>query len=237
MENKVTKAYGGTNIDIELKEGSREFVATISTDRIDSDGEIVLPKGVDLARYRKNPVICANHNLDVVVGKALWIKASDKAIIAKGYVSDKTEAARDTWGLMQDGILRTFSIGFLTNKGTYGAPTKQEMRWHPEWEGAKAVHRNANLYEFSAVTVPANEDAVAMAIAKGYSKATIALLSGKTANEKKAVDDIVKAVETAEVLTAEDIRRQILKELDKIVLKVDYDSVLAKAIARSRIGM
>jgi phage head maturation protease len=230
---KFTKTYTKDEIDVELQEGSREIIATVSTDRIDGDGEIVLPKGVDFSRFRKNAVVYFNHDYKALpIGRALWIRAKDREIISKYQITDKTQLAREVFGLLQDGVIRAHSIGFESHMPS--APSVQELRFHPEWKGARAIHRKTLLLEFSVVGIPCNEDALAIAVSKGYSSETLDILSGRTQAQAEATQEIIDSVSSQEPQKrkASEILKMVLKELEKSRANVNKDKIIADVLPR-----
>ena len=78
---KTLKAYGA--LDVKADE-PRTVVAKISTTAIDRDGDVVLPSGLALGDFRKNPVVLLNHdNGSLPIGRALSVKRDSNAVIAK----------------------------------------------------------------------------------------------------------------------------------------------------------
>lgn len=238
MPERVLKTYGG--IDLQCDEGKREVVAVINTEAVDRDGEVVQPKGLKKKNYQGNPVVLVSHDYQSLpVGKALWVKAStDEAgrdvLIAKTYFSDKTETARDVFGLLQDGVLNAFSIGFVPIKAS--APSTKELNARPDLKNAKLIHREWELLEYSVVGVPANPEALTLAVSKGYGREVIDFISGKNANGKAAVEQIVEAVTTEgpKKFSEAELYKAVAKKLDSITLKIDPDKVFAKAVAQLR---
>lgn len=144
------------------------MLAVISTDDVDRDGEVILPSGLNKRNYAGNPVVLLNHQYqELSIGRCLWIKSDGNRIIAKYRVSDKTQDARDTFALLQDECLQAHSIGFIAT--SQGPPTPDEIKARPDWAACKNVIRAFDLLEFSVVTVPANQNAIALAVAKGLS--------------------------------------------------------------------
>lgn len=160
---KIRKSTDGDIID--LVPGSREVVAAISADTVDRDGEVVVPSGMR-RRGHSGMTVFYNHDTKLPIGSCQWVKASAGRLLAKHRFTDRTELGRDMFALVQDGVLRSYSIGFLPmSAGT--APTDAELREHPGWKGARRVFRDFDLLEYSLVGVPANPDAVQIAVAKG----------------------------------------------------------------------
>src|SRR6266508_3206601 len=190
-DKPIVKTYDAS---LEVNEGKREVLAVISSNAVDRDGEVVQPKGMKKKNYAGNPVVMVNHDYrSLPVGKALWVKADGDRILAKSYISDKTQLARDVFGLLQDGVLNAFSIGFASLRSS--APTTQEVNVRPELKGAKLIHREWELLEYSIVGIPANQEALALAVSKGYSPAVIDILSGRKVAIEQQAAKVVAAVQ------------------------------------------
>lgn len=161
----ITKQF---DAEFKLDKDSREFIAVISTDAIDRVGDVVLPKGLRKKQFSGNPVVLINHDSDrLPVGTCRWIKADGNKLIAKTYVTDKTQDGRDIFGLLQDGVIGAMSVSFMPIVS--GLPTAKELKERPELGSARQVIREWELLEYSIVTIPCNPECLAMAVAKGYS--------------------------------------------------------------------
>ena len=149
-----------------VQNGEREFVATITTDEVDRDGDRVDPSGIDLTNFKDNPVILFNHDRwELPIGKAQWIKRfsndGTRGLVAKGVISDKTDKAVDVFNLMQEGILSKVSIGFGVKQ--MREPTEDEVKSSPQ---LRRVITKSELFEFSVVGLPANTGASIDAVSK-----------------------------------------------------------------------
>jgi HK97 family phage prohead protease len=170
IETKVNK-YENVLSKFSVAEGKREFIAMITTNGVDRDGDVIDPKGMDLKNFKLNPVIMLNHeSWELPIGKAQWLRAhtdgdGKSGIMAKGFISDKTQKAVEAFGLMQDGVLTTTSIGFGIKEGGARPPTEEETKAFP---GIKRMITKTELYEFSIVGVPANTDAVIQQVSKSH---------------------------------------------------------------------
>lgn len=133
---------------------------------MDRQNEVVLPTGM-LRKNHAGMTVFYNHDTTRPIGVTQWIKPHDGKILAKFRCTDKTPFARDIFALAQDGVLRTYSIGFRPLEAS--PPTAAEIRQHPEWADAVRVYRSWELLEFSLVGVPANPEALMLAISKGIS--------------------------------------------------------------------
>ena len=167
----IRKAFDARIVD--TQPGRREIVACISTDAVDRQNEVVLPQGLRKKNYAGMTVFY-DHNTALPVGAAQWVKQQDGRILAKFRCTDKTAFARDIFALAQDGILTSYSIGFMPLEAS--APTAAEIAHHPDWHAARRIYRKWELLEFSIVGIAANPDATMLAISKKISPESLALL-------------------------------------------------------------
>jgi len=130
------------------KQEDDSFIAVASTESQDRQGEVVEVGGWELKNFKKNPIILWGHDHMTPIGKAerVWIEKSGKPkLMFKAFISDATTRGREIKQLMQEGILRAFSVGFMPIDADENRYTKQE------------------LLEISVVSVPANPQAMTMA--------------------------------------------------------------------------
>ncbi len=157
------KVFVGDIKSIDEKEMT--LTASISTDTVDRMGEVLDPGGIELGNYRKNPVVLWAHDYSQPpIGKAMWVRRDGNSIISKVQFA-KTAFAQEIFQLYKDGIMKAFSVGFVPKDGREGDGKKGPRYTYTKWE----------LLEYSAVPVPANPDAIALAISKGMSKETMNL--------------------------------------------------------------
>ena len=162
----------------EMNEGERSMTALVSTADRDRMGEVLLPDGADLSDYKKNPVVLWAHDYHTPpIGRALWIKKTADGIMAKIQFA-KTQLAEEIYSLYKDGFMKAFSVGFIPKEWVDGDGDKKPRRTYNKWE----------LIEFSAVPVPANPEALALAVSKGLKLSDIlikALIPEAKAEEGK----------------------------------------------------
>jgi len=218
------------------------FIAVASTESIDRHGEAVEASGWDLGNFKANPVILWQHNHDEpAIGKAehVWVeKAADKSkLMIKLKFHEITERARAVKELFEQGILNSFSVGFIPQEAEGNTFTKQE------------------LLEVSAVNVPANPEARRLAYKslkeKGFKNKTIeefvdvdyikleqrvSLLETKTQTLVKAIEVVnpnkgrVKDVRDTKIA----LTKAIARASDKILEGKGVNSTdLAKVIKRA----
>lgn len=171
----LRKAFEGQLI--EVQPGRREIVACISTSAVDRDGDVVLPEGL-LRKNYAGLTVFYNHDTALPLGAAQWVKKSGDRVLAKYRCTDKTQFGRDMFALAQDGILNSYSVGFLP--GEFSNPTPEEIARRPEMKKARRVYRQWELLEFSLVGIPANPEATMLAISKKVAPETWAILQRST---------------------------------------------------------
>lgn len=152
-------------LPIETKDlGDRRVLFTISKEVIDRDGDILRASGCDLTNYLKNKVFLGFHNSrDFPLGRTedIWIEAdSVKAIVYFPTVeelstnpeqaSEKAKLCDFCYHCYKTGMLNAVSVGFIPLEWVETENGFDILKWE--------------LLEFSAVAVPANQDAIAEAV-------------------------------------------------------------------------
>lgn len=172
----ITKYF--TADEINFTPGERSFVAWISVEVVDREGDVVVAKGIDFAEYMTNPVVVAIHNYGKwPLGQAEWLKVKTSpkwtGLYGKANVDDD-EDSEVVWKKIQGRSVRSVSIGFLqpdnAAKGEWGPPTPEEVRRNPHWAGAKRVIRRCKMVEFSVCPIGMNPAALIEAVSKGLHK-------------------------------------------------------------------
>lgn len=126
------------------------FTAVASTATVDRHGEIVSPEGWDLENFKKNPVLLWSHDHTIpAIGKAtkVWVEGfgNSAKLMFSGIWQTVTDEGKAAAQLVADGILNSFSVGFIPSEMVGNTYTEQE------------------LLEISLVNVPANPDAIMLA--------------------------------------------------------------------------
>ena len=161
MKHKFKVGEKATKIfDVEVKGVDEEnftLEAIFSSKKEDRHGDVVI-QDFDLKAFKKNPVILNSHNYGdakAVIGKAI----SKTVKVEKGKLQGKIQFAvnenpdaKIIFDLYAGGFLNAFSIGFM--------PLEFDEK---DW--SKILR--SELLEVSAVSVPANADALAKAKEKG----------------------------------------------------------------------
>lgn len=163
------------SFDTETKalEDTRSLIVTISTPTPDRSGDVVEPKGAILENFRKNPVVLFGHDYSQPpVARADELSITESGINAKvNFPAEGVSTFADTiYGLYKAGIMRAWSIGFIPKQME---PMADGGMRFTQWE----------MYEFSAVPVPANPEALTIARSFGADDMVIAK-TFEPANEK-----------------------------------------------------
>lgn len=158
------------DLPIETKDlGDRSVQFTISKEVVDRDGDILRAGGVDFTNYMKNPVFLSFHNSrEFPLGKVtkFWVEGNAvKAIVYFPTIeelstnpeqaSEKAKLVDFTYHCYKTGMLNAVSVGFIPIDW-------MEIREDGRWVGNDIT--KWELLEFSAVAVPANQDAIAAAV-------------------------------------------------------------------------
>lgn len=167
----IKRVFSGEIKDINI--GEQTLTAVISTNSVDRMGEVLDPKGVDMKNFQKNPIVAWAHDYKLLpIGKALWTKKVQGGIMSK--VKFASHAfAQEVFNLYREGFLKAFSVGFIPKDWEDGDGKKTPFRTYTKWE----------LLEYSAVPIPANPEALSLAMTKGI------------IHEAKIIEDIQNAID------------------------------------------
>lgn len=133
------------------KPARRAVRVVASTDAVDSWGEI-LEQTWNLERFQKNPIVLYQHDRREPIGTAEDVGVEDGVLKATLVLAPAgvSETADKAWALIEEGILRTVSVGFMPADVRYEKRNGKDV----------VVLANNELREISLVSIPANPDAV-----------------------------------------------------------------------------
>lgn len=148
----------------ELEERTVRF--KISSEVVDRDGDVLIAKGCDFSNFKKNPQFLGFHNyhdfpLGIpknwgVDGKSVYcdvyFPTIEELSSDKENASEKAKLVDFTYHCYKTGMLNAVSVGFIAKDA------------EPNKETGGFIVNDWELLEFSAVTVPANQDAIAQAV-------------------------------------------------------------------------
>lgn len=151
------------SFDIEVREddGKKCYEFTAATERaVDTPWgpEVLRMSGVNLKRFRSNPVVLDTHNrgdLSAIVGRAN-MKREGTELAASIEFAD-TPRAQIAQRLVDTGFLRTVSVGFIPRK----VRNVRKGETDGDAEGPCRVISQWELIELSLVPVPADAEALA----------------------------------------------------------------------------
>lgn len=151
----------------------RADISVIADDSLDEDNEVLCVKDMDWTKFRANPVVAFNHNTKLPpIGKSVWQKLiHDRFWRAKTIYAPRPEDFPVEKEWFPDSIFSMIKNGFLPGKSVGGLakrrkPTDEEKASDSKFSKAKSVRYNAVVYEYSAVTRQANNNAIVESVSK-----------------------------------------------------------------------
>jgi hypothetical protein len=154
---KITKLF--KTLPTSINDTDKTVVFKISDGKPDRQGEIVDQKSWDFTEYMDNPILIASHKSDDLVNglgtcEELWYEDAEDATYGRfKFATAANEKALLAWNLLKAGVLRTVSVGFISEKTEYD-------------DGVATLYGN-KLLETSCVLVPANPRAIALSFREG----------------------------------------------------------------------
>ena len=140
----------------EDEDGGVNIRGLASTNSIDRVGDVInhdaWTKSGGLDNFKNNPIILFNHNYDKPIGKATAMDVTEKGLELGARISKSAGEIKD---LIKDGVLGAFSVGFRVKDADYNEET----------DGFEI--KDAELFEVSVVSVPANQTAT-FSLAKSF---------------------------------------------------------------------
>jgi len=195
---------------------------------IDRDSDLVVPQGMNIDNYKKNPIILYNHDRDAIIGKSVDVQLRDDGVFMEMHVYKSLN--QRVYEAIRLGVLKTCSIGFIVN----------DLKYMPELEAYLLT--SCELLENSIVVLPANQDSLLTSVSVGGNP--MLTLSSKSVDSiekeyKKLLDetndnqepqDLLKEVrDTLEVLKTF-IQNNTLKEVETVdeIVKSEEDLEVSK---------
>lgn len=141
--------------------------AIINTPREDREGDIIVPQGVWLENYQKNPVVLWEHGLGEItrpIAKCqhpdgnLALDVKEEHISAVSYFTEKSLESLQIFHLIAEGLVRATSVRAVPIKSY----TRQSSK-----EGIGIVLEEWELIEWSWGALGVNPDAIARTIDRG----------------------------------------------------------------------
>lgn len=217
--DKVFKLRGGITTK-QLDEDTIEIEGYASTRAEDRDGDVILPEawesGGGLKNFLNNPIILYNHNHNMPIGKATDITTDEKGLYIRAKVIKSV--AGNVFDLIKEGIVKSFSVGFAVHKADF----KEELGRFGGF-----LIREAELLETSAVTVPANQEAI-FSIAKSFD-------NDRDLEEfRKRVDSNYKSVKAEQTFSSGTAQRgEKPKEKKMDDQEFDLESLVSEIVSKT----
>ena len=149
--------YRVSPVEVRKVDGNpRALTFVASTADVARDGDIIEVEGWQVANYLRNPVFLWSHNPDALpVGRGIAVRVNDSLDIDVEF--DIDEHSDDILGKYERGFLRAVSVGFRPL--AYRKPDDDERAelGLPQYG---VIWTKAELYEVSAVSVPADPGAL-----------------------------------------------------------------------------
>ena len=157
--------------NIEIDQPKRSVLAYITTDRVDEEGEVVVPEGIDFSRFKKTGTVFYNHDYAAPCGVCTSIKHTDRGIMAVTQFPERPEGYEGKWlpdevfamFASDPPIVKAFSIGFAYTQ--VRQPTKKDFDRYGR-DDIKRIVSKSRMLEYSVAPLPMNEDAIAVQVTK-----------------------------------------------------------------------
>lgn len=153
-----------------------DFVLSDAT--VDRYGDIVEPSGWDLTTFKTNPIALFGHSSSFPIGNWENVRVEGGKLIGRLKLAARGTSARidELIGLLEQGVLRAVSVGFLPVE--WEAIDPKDV-----WGGSR--YTKQQLLECSLVSIPANPSALAKAKALGLSDEIMSLAFGEQAEVRR----------------------------------------------------
>lgn len=183
---------------------NRTMQFLVSNEDPDRDGDVVVQSGWDLTAFKENPVFLVAHDkTKFPVGTFIDLSVQGKSLVGTVKFADPGtyDLADLAYDLYSQGILKGCSVGFRPVK-----PIEDNVETNDK---GGFTYKKQELLEVSAVSVPANPKA--LAIAKSYKKDISSLLISK-----EEISPIAKDVERDETKVKLEEAKANKEKIDKL---------------------
>jgi HK97 family phage prohead protease len=214
--NKKLKILSDFSVEKSAESDELRIVGYANTTTKDRVGDVVAmeawTKG-GLDNFKQNPIILAYHNHSRPIGVAESLSIDEKGLKITARIS---KAAGEVYQLVQEGILKAFSIGFQTKDADYDSITDI------------FVIKDLELLEISVVSIPANQDSL-FSVSKGFDSEADYLEFKKSFNPpEETLEEIAKEQETQVLPEVEEPKEEEFmdkEELQKMIAEATSAAV------------
>ena len=214
-----TKVYKPDEVKI-LDEDRGLVSATVSTEQVDRDGDVIRAAGWDFSNFEKHPVLLANHDYSslksqIGVWEEVAVIGTEMKGTARFFIGKGNSEADYAFELAKEKAL-AFSVGFIPDLEKAKPLSK---------DGAGSVtgteFNGQELLEISAVTVPSNPAAIQRIIKNQAINQLITEMAEQKLTQIQKADEDAPAPSLDEVVEAVIAR---LDERDQAAADADAES-------------
>ena len=203
MKNKYILGHARKTGGLNSKGNTLHGIASAFS--LDRDGEVLLPSAFEKSIplfLEKNPILLWNHDTGSPIGRVEKMSVKDNEVPFEATFAD-TPKAQEIKSLFKAGVLNAVSVGF----------TPLEWTEEPVFEGQKGITiTEVELFELSAVSVPANRDAIAQ-----MKSAMSGIVDDVSQFEwAKSLDFAKKEIQSVEKQSDEDFLMEAAKRIDRL---------------------
>lgn len=162
------------SIDVKNRRETSEGIkvdASISTESIDRDGEVIIAQGMNSTEYEANPILFFNHDYNDPIGNVVDIRRRKDKIDATLTFAQRPDDYPGEYrpqfveSLVAQGVVKGISIGFMPEPGGVRKASKEDREKYGD--RVRQVYSKWKLMEVSVAPLPANATALISAIRKG----------------------------------------------------------------------
>lgn len=206
--------------------GKDIYTFIISTEDLDLHGERMKISGIDITKFKKNPVVYFNHNSSgFPIGKAVDIYKKDGKLLADTIFHEEDKESRLIKKLVDTGYLNATSIGFKPLEWEDSTPTDDEAnQLNATWSNQVRTYTKSQLLEYSIVGIPANSEAIRD---KGLTEDEIELYKKAISKEQKPETvyySIIEPEEKAGRVLSKKNKENLQSAIEKIQSVLDSDT-------------
>ncbi|MEG1998487.1 MAG: HK97 family phage prohead protease [Bacteroidales bacterium] len=211
---------------------AKTFILSDGTS-VNSHGFILDLTGLDLERFRKNPVMLYNHDRDKPIGKWLDLRIEDNCLLADADIDTDDVVGREIARKVDKGYLKGCSLGLYIKRMT---------------DDCRAVE--AELVEASIVTIPSDGNAVCLydennkpttfdAVRLSFNNKNKKMEKTEFMTELSAALGLEQGATAGAVRLAVEAKNAHIAQLEAIIAKHDEEKISAlvnRAVEEKKIG-
>lgn len=153
-----------------IEQSSEGKRIVMTTDSVDREGDVVVTTGIDIKQFKSNNILLWMHNPNQPIGTVVDIKRTAKKMTGVPTFDNVTETSKMVKNLYDKDTIKASSIGFIPKEWISKwqiDPRKiddETQAFLDKYADADYILTKTELLELSLVTIPANQDAVALGL-------------------------------------------------------------------------